>query len=215
MGSWIRGATMIGLLLLILSVLTQMSEQCGPEPTTPAPPPTPPPPTPPPPKNCEWAEWSVWSPCSATCGGGKHGRTRGIKQEPECGGTACMGLDNHQTQDCNTDPCDTCSSDEALINNKVVADVCQTSLAQKMIQQLPAALACGHGDVASVDCVFRAFNITSTGDAVQKADNLDIELGLGEDPSKEELATASGDIKKKILAFACDCEGDGSQYCDA
>ena len=84
-----------------------MSEQCNDQ-TTPPQPPPPTPTPPPPPKNCEWAEWSVWSQCSATCGGGKHGRTRGIKQEPECGGDACAGLDNHQTQDCNTEPCDTC-----------------------------------------------------------------------------------------------------------
>ena len=108
-----------GLFFLILSILTQvtafqfssnvrtlivfqqMSEQCGPDPPTT----TTPPPPPPPPQPCEWAEWEEWSGCSATCGGGKRGRTRGISIEAECGGLPCSG-DVREIGDCNEDVCE-------------------------------------------------------------------------------------------------------------
>jgi len=62
------------------------------------------------------SEWAQWSPCSATCGGGQHTRSREILQHPtkggkgclsslsevhECGRSSCSGGDNGPTpQDC-------------------------------------------------------------------------------------------------------------------
>lgn len=48
----------------------------------------------------KWSEWQEWSPCTATCGGGMHYRSR------DCvGGSSCPGM-NFEHGQCNTDSCD-------------------------------------------------------------------------------------------------------------
>ena len=63
--------------------------------------------------NCAWGDYSAYSACTKTCGGGKQYRFRTILTHEENGGTACVGTDNVQEADCNTDACPTagdCSS---------------------------------------------------------------------------------------------------------
>ncbi|KAM9839429.1 LOW QUALITY PROTEIN: SCO-spondin [Aulostomus maculatus] len=56
------------------------------------------------PAGCLLGEWSPWSECSATCGSGLSMRNKTVLQEPEPGGTACVGpLEQHTV--CNTNSC--------------------------------------------------------------------------------------------------------------
>ncbi|XP_072234960.1 SCO-spondin [Leuresthes tenuis] len=56
------------------------------------------------PVGCLLSEWSTWTECSSTCGGGVSLRNKTILQEPEPGGTACVGpLEQHTV--CNTNSC--------------------------------------------------------------------------------------------------------------
>jgi hypothetical protein len=54
------------------------------------------------PVHCTVSSWSPWDRCTATCGGGRHGRKRFVQQGAESGGT-CPPL--HEERDCNTDAC--------------------------------------------------------------------------------------------------------------
>ena len=55
--------------------------------------------------NCAWGEWSAYTGCTKTCGLGKQYRYRAILTHDENGGTACVGTDNVEDQDCNTQSC--------------------------------------------------------------------------------------------------------------
>ena len=55
--------------------------------------------------NCAWGEWSAYTGCTKTCGGGKQYRYRTILTHGEGAGTACVGTDNVEEQDCNSDTC--------------------------------------------------------------------------------------------------------------
>ena len=55
--------------------------------------------------NCAWGEWSAYTGCTKTCGGGKQYRYRTILTHGENGGTACVGTENVEDQDCNTPTC--------------------------------------------------------------------------------------------------------------
>ena len=55
----------------------------------------------------QWSDWGAWSACTKTCGGGQQTRTRQCNNPaPSGGGSDCTG-DSQQTQDCNTDACNT------------------------------------------------------------------------------------------------------------
>ena len=55
--------------------------------------------------NCAWGEWSAYTGCTKTCGGGKQYRYRTILIHGEGDGTACIGTDNVEEQDCNSATC--------------------------------------------------------------------------------------------------------------
>uniref|UniRef100_A0AAZ1XVT6 VWFC domain-containing protein n=1 Tax=Oreochromis aureus TaxID=47969 RepID=A0AAZ1XVT6_OREAU len=56
------------------------------------------------PAGCLLSEWSAWSECSASCDGGLSVQNKTVLQEPEPGGTACVGpLEQHVV--CNTNSC--------------------------------------------------------------------------------------------------------------
>lgn len=56
------------------------------------------------PLHCRWSAWSPWSQCSLTCGGGSTDRARGVDQQAQYGGDACVGAVK-QVADCNHDAC--------------------------------------------------------------------------------------------------------------
>lgn len=62
------------------------------------------------PVNCEWNDWGEWGPCSASCGGGKHIRTRTVATPAMNGGKEC-GIDSDESESCHDDPCQ--SEDDA------------------------------------------------------------------------------------------------------
>ena len=55
--------------------------------------------------DCAWGQWSSYTGCTKTCGGGKQYRYRTILTHDENGGTACVGTDNVEEQDCNSVTC--------------------------------------------------------------------------------------------------------------
>ena len=76
-----------------------MSEQCTPEPISPQPPPV---------QACALtllSDWEEWSGCSATCGGGKRGRVKGVRAEAACGDEPCIA-DIHEIGNCNDEACE-------------------------------------------------------------------------------------------------------------
>ena len=55
------------------------------------------------PVDCNVNAYGLWTPCSATCGGGSHMRSRSITNVAAYGGKACPPLD--ETETCNTAAC--------------------------------------------------------------------------------------------------------------
>ena len=53
--------------------------------------------------DCSVGPWSSWSSCTKSCGGGKKSRSRGVTQNPSCGGANCPAL--FEEMDCNTQCC--------------------------------------------------------------------------------------------------------------
>jgi len=54
--------------------------------------------------DCLLGEWQEWSPCSSTCGGGQHMRSRDIAQHPANGGKGC-GDPLSEITECARKPC--------------------------------------------------------------------------------------------------------------
>ena len=54
--------------------------------------------------NCAWSAWSNWDPCSKTCGGGTHQRTRSVGVVVANGGSNCTG-NSVESDVCNTNSC--------------------------------------------------------------------------------------------------------------
>ena len=54
-------------------------------------------------KSCVVSAWTAWTKCSATCGGGRHTRTRSIVRKPMFRGSPCGAL--WQKQQCHTEAC--------------------------------------------------------------------------------------------------------------
>ena len=55
-----------------------------------------------------WSDFGDWGPCSVSCGGGKHSRTRVCNNpSPEFGGNDCTidGSSDTETNPCNEDHC--------------------------------------------------------------------------------------------------------------
>lgn len=56
------------------------------------------------PTACEFQEWTAYTPCSKTCGGGYHMKTRRVMKEATYGGATCEGA-LQVSDECNTDNC--------------------------------------------------------------------------------------------------------------
>jgi len=54
--------------------------------------------------DCQYAAWGAWSPCTKSCGGGVHQRSRSIAKESNFGGRACFEA-LHEVQKCQAEPC--------------------------------------------------------------------------------------------------------------
>jgi len=55
-------------------------------------------------QDCKWTQWSAWSPCTATCNGGTHSRSRSIASDKTWGGISCTGETN-ASRACNREHC--------------------------------------------------------------------------------------------------------------